>query len=241
MLKNIPPITRGLIIINFVVFILSTYVLPPNISNYLGAYFPLSPNFRSWQIITHMFMHGGWMHIIFNMVALWSFGPPLERILDEKKFVILYFISGIGAFILFNAWNYYQYYELINMLKAQGVDLHEILQYSKLDDNGFFLQLNGTAGELQSFLLTPMVGASGALFGVIAAFTVIYPDAELIFLFIPFPIKAKILFPIIIVGSLFLGIRQSDGDNIAHFAHLGGALVGFILIKIWTYNRFRIN
>lgn len=245
MLNQIPRLTKGLIIINVLMFIASEYLIPTHISNLLAAYFPLSPNFRSWQIVTHMFMHGGWMHLLFNMVGLWSFGPVLERVLGEKKYLILYFMSGLGAFIVFNLWNYYQYYDIIQALQSQGADVAAIfrsvdLEHSVVNFNQIFS--DGSAkGEMQRFLLSPMVGASGALFGVLAAFAVLFPDAKLIFLFIPFPIKAKILFPIFIAGSLYLGLAQRDGDNIAHFAHLGGAIVGFILVKLWSRNRFRIQ
>lgn len=239
MFQNIPPITRNLIIINVLVFLVAEYLLPPQVDNLLAAYFPLSPNFRSWQIVTHMFMHGGFTHLLFNMIGLWSFGPVLERVLGEKKYIILYFLSGLGAFIIFNLWNYYNYYELTNALQAQSADLALLFRNSDLSH--LRLDTSGEALEFQKFLITPMVGASGALFGVLAAFTVLFPDAKLIFLFIPFPIKAKILFPIFIIGSLYLGLSQREGDNVAHFAHLGGALVGYILVQLWRKNQFRIQ
>jgi membrane associated rhomboid family serine protease len=171
---------------------------------YLVAYFPLAPEFKSWQIVTHMFMHGGIMHIAFNMLTLASFGPLLERFLGEKKYILLYFLSGLGAYALNSLWIYY---EMVN---------------------------NGN-----EFMNVAMLGASGAIFGVVAAFTALYPNAEMMIMFIPFPIKAKILLPIVIVGSIYLGINNVGG--VAHFAHIGGALVGYILIKIWGRNRYRIN
>lgn len=245
MFQNIPPITKNLIIINVVVFLLSDYVFSPMFSGYLAAYFPLSPNFRTWQIITHMFMHGGFMHLLFNMIGLWSFGPVLERVLGERKYIILYFFSGLGAFILFNFWNYYNYYELVNNLNEHGVNVAVLFREADLSNPDLNLSAifghSDEASLFKQFLLTPMVGASGALFGVLAAFAVLYPDARLFFLLIPFPIKAKILFPLFILGSLYLGLAQRDGDNVAHFAHLGGAIVGYILVKMWSKNRFRIQ
>lgn len=200
--RNITPVTRNIIILNVIVFALANTVFP-QMNDSLAAYFPLSPEFKSWQIITHMFMHGSIMHIAFNMLTLASFGPLLERFLGEKKYILLYFLSGLGAYALNSLWIYY-----------------EIVSTNQ-------------------FINIAMVGASGAIFGVVAAFTALYPDAEMMIMFIPFPIKAKILLPIVIVGSVFLGINNVGG--IAHFAHIGGAIVGYILIKIWGRNRYRIN
>ena len=202
-----------------------------------AAFFPTSPYFKSWQIITHMFMHGGFMHIAFNMLTLASFGPVLERFLGDKKFLILYFLSGLGAFVLFNLWELFQLYQDAKPMIAEGYAFSDILygNFGEIPRN-----LEESAMSVAEILKTPMVGASGAIFGVIAAFSVLYPNAEMFIMFIPFPIKAKVLFPIAIVVSLFLGISGSGG-NIAHFAHIGGALVGFLLVKYWGRNRYRIN
>lgn len=200
--RNITPITKNIIIINVIVFILAN-TLFPKMYDYLVVYFPLAPQFKSWQIITYMFMHGGIMHIAFNMLTLASFGPLLERFLGEKKYIMLYFLSGLGAFALNSLWIYY---ETISTGHFENV---------------------------------AMLGASGAIFGVVAAFTALYPNAEMMIMFIPFPIKAKILLPIVIIGSIYLGINNIGG--VAHFAHIGGAIVGYILIKIWGRNRYRIN
>ena len=143
------------------------------------------------------------MHIAFNMLTLASFGPLLERFLGEKKYIMLYFLSGLGAFALNSLWIYYE---------------------------------TITTGHFEN---VAMLGASGAIFGVVAAFTALYPNAEMMIMFIPFPIKAKILLPIVIIGSIYLGINNVG--SIAHFAHIGGAIVGYILIKIWGRNRYRIN
>lgn len=200
--RNITPVTRNIIVINVVVFLLANTIFP-QMYDYLVVYFPLAPQFKSWQIITHMFMHGGIMHIAFNMLTLASFGPLLERFLGEKKYIMLYFLSGLGAFALNSLWIYYQ---------------------------------TVTTGHFEN---VAMLGASGAIFGVVAAFTALYPNAEMMIMFIPFPIKAKILLPVVIIGSIYLGINNVGG--VAHFAHIGGAIVGYILIKIWGRNRYRIN
>lgn len=243
MFQNITPITKNIIILNVIVYILANFVFSVDFmySNF-SAFFPTSPLFKSWQIITHMFMHaafqgGGIMHIAFNMLTLASFGPVLERFLGEKKFLILYFLSGLGAFALFNLWEYYQLYQDAQPLIVEGLQFSDIL---KGDFGKFPVRLEGNAQNIVNILSTPMVGASGAIFGVIAAFSLLYPNAEMFIMFIPFPIKAKVLFPITIIVSLYLGFSGSGG-NIAHFAHIGGALVGYILIKIWGRNRYRIN
>ena len=235
MFQNITPITKNIIILNVIIFILA--MLIPQSYQYLAAFFPTSPYFKSWQIITHMFMHGGFMHIAFNMLTLASFGPVLERFLGDKKFLILYFLSGLGAFVLFNLWELFQLYQDAKPMIAEGYAFSDILygNFGEIPRN-----LEESAMSVAEILKTPMVGASGAIFGVIAAFSVLYPNAEMFIMFIPFPIKAKVLFPIAIVVSLFLGISGSGG-NIAHFAHIGGALVGFLLVKYWGRNRYRIN
>lgn len=243
--RNITPVTRNIIILNVIVFALANTVFP-QLNDYFSAYFPSSPNFKTYQIVTHMFMHSGIMHIAFNMLTLASFGPLLERFLGEKKFLILYFLSGFGALFLNLAWDYYQISQIINELNAQQIDISLLYSESDIIKNhltdvdiyNIFLQ-NDISSLFKQAMLSRMVGASGALFGVVAAFTALYPDAEMMIMFIPFPIKAKILLPIVIIGSVFLGINNVGG--IAHFAHIGGAIVGYILIKIWGRNRYRIN
>lgn len=241
-----PPVTRNLILLNVGLF-LAAHFMFPNLMGWLAAFFPLSPNFKSWQIITHMFMHGGFAHLLFNMFTLWSFGPVLERVLGQRKYVIFYFFCGLGAFLIYNAWNYYQVYQIVEQLEAQNVNVSEIFRkssYSYAGDTGLLLPENADknlVSELIRYLQTPMVGASGAIFGVITAFGMLFPNSQLMLLFPPIPVKAKYLIPILIVGSLYLGFRQYDGDNIAHFAHLGGALLGYILIKVWNINQFRIR
>ncbi|MFC0343579.1 rhomboid family intramembrane serine protease [Epilithonimonas hispanica] len=247
MFPQITPVTRNIIILN-VIFFVVTFLLPNlNLKALLAGYFPLSPNFQSWQIITHMFMHGSVMHIVFNMLTLYSFGPVLEQVLGQKKFIILYFAAGLGGFLLYNLWNYYEVSQLTNFLNNQDFDIHQVyktINYNYIEYYPNFSNnenINDAAQQLFGILKTPMVGASGAIFGIIAAFSTLFPDAKLMFMFIPFPIKAKYLTPVIIVISLFLGVGQFSGDNIAHFAHLGGALIGFLYIWNWKKYRDRIQ
>lgn len=244
MFQQLTPITKNIIILNVIVFVLA--LVFPQMNTYFAAYFPTSPNFHSWQILTHMFMHGGIFHIAFNMLTLASFGPVLERFLGDKKFLILYFLSGFGALILNLIWEGYQINNIVQILNASNADIStlrdgaDIIKNNLTNADIFYIFSSNDVGSIfQQSLISRMVGASGAIFGVVAAFAVLYPNAEMFIMFIPFPIKAKILLPIVIVGSVFLGFNNYGG--IAHFAHIGGALVGYLLVKYWGRNRFRIN
>lgn len=239
MFNNIPPITRNLIIINIVVFIAS--FLLPQLNDTLAAYFPFSPNFRSWQIITHMFMHGSFMHILFNMFTLFSFGPILEQSLGDKKYLILYFLSGLGAFFLYNLWNFIEYQQIYSQLESVGFNVSGYIS----DPESFINTKVSTStkeliDELNPIIFGRMVGASGAIFGVIAAFATLYPDAKIGILFIPIPVKVKYVLPIVVIGSIYLGVT-GNGGGIAHLAHVGGAIVGLILAKIWRKHLYRFN
>ena len=243
MFNNIPPITRNIIIINIVVFIL-TYVLQTDLMyRYLAAFYPFSPFFHSWQIITHMFMHGSFLHILFNLMTLYSFGPVLEQVLGDKKYVILYFVSGLGAFFLFNLWNFVEVEQIKSSLQNLGFDLAGYMNGENISFKGnseAVLEQQGLVSKLQSIISVPMVGASGAIFGVIAAFATLYPDAKIMLMFIPVPVKVKYLMPVVIIVSIYLGVTGNAG-GIAHLAHVGGALVGFILAKIWKKHLYRFN
>jgi membrane associated rhomboid family serine protease len=196
-LTALPPVTRVILIINVVLFLLDL-LTHHVILNYLALYSIHTNAFEPYQVISHMFMHGNLGHIFFNMFGLFMFGRVLESVLGSKKFFILYFLSGIGAAGLQLMIYYFQ--------QAPAI----------------------------------MIGASGAIFGVLAAFAMMFPNVELMIIFLPVPIKAKYLVPIYAVFELFFGIASFKGDNIAHFAHLGGALVGFILIMIWKRKQFKI-
>ncbi|KFF22570.1 rhomboid family intramembrane serine protease [Chryseobacterium sp. JM1] len=242
MFNNIPPITRNIIIINVIVFI-GTYFLGNQVIGYLAGFYPFSPFFHSWQIITHMFMHGSIMHILFNMLTLYSFGPILEQALGEKKYLILYFLSGLGAFFLFNLWNFVEAQQLTSELQQLGFNVNAYLSGASVGFSGDAASVLKQKELLESFkaiVATPMVGASGAIFGVVAAFATLYPDSKIMMMFIPVPIKVKYLMPIVIVVSIYLGV-SGNGGGIAHLAHVGGALVGWILARIWKKHLYRFN
>lgn len=242
MFNNIPPITRNIIIINVIVFI-GTYILGDKAIEYLAGFYPFSPFFHSWQIITHMFMHGSIMHILFNMLTLYSFGPILEQTLGDKKYLILYFLSGLGAFFLFNLWNFIEVQQFTNELQRLGFNVNAYFSGANIEFTGTsesIVTQKGLLENIKSIVTTPMVGASGAIFGVVAAFATLYPDAKIMMMFIPVPMKVKYLMPIIIVVSIYLGV-SGNGGGIAHLAHVGGALVGWILARIWKKHLYRFN
>ncbi|MGN6641095.1 MAG: rhomboid family intramembrane serine protease [Mucilaginibacter sp.] len=224
---NITPVVKNLLIIN-IIFFIATLVLGDRLGmmTWLPVYYFNSPHFRVWQIITYMFMHGGWEHIFFNMFALFMFGPIIEYSLGSKKFFNLYFICGIGAILL--------------QMVVQAVEVHAItgtitISHPELESS--YLEYGANAQKLFDIYNTPVLGASGAIFGILVAFGMLYPNMELFIFFIPIPVKAKYIVPVYILIEIWLGVSQYGGDNVAHFAHLGGALFGFIMIKIWNIRR----
>jgi len=241
--QPIPPITKNLLIINGL-FYLATYIFAQrgiDLATPLAAYYPESVNFHPWQIITHMFMHANLTHIAFNMFALWMFGSTVEYALGAKKFIILYFAAGLGAFALFNFVNFIQIEHLKSILTAAGVDPNSFLGDLDVSSgkSSFMIPNLPAAKELAQYFVTPMVGASGAIYGVLVAFGVLYPDAKLALLFLPVPVKAKYFIPVMIAIEFFLGLENFAWNPIAHFAHIGGAIIGFILVWGWKKKLIR--
>lgn len=243
MFQNITPITRNIIIINVLVFVAFYLLNNQELFTRFAAFYPFSPFFKSYQVVTHMFMHGSLMHILFNMFTLYSFGPVLERTLGDKKYIILYFVSGLGAFFLFNLWNFVEVQQIQSSLEAFGFNINSYLAGENVSFTGnaqAIVTQRELLEDLKSILFVPMVGASGAIFGVIAAFATLYPNAEIGIMFIPIPVKVKYVLPVIIVGSIVLGVTGNVG-GIAHLAHVGGAIIGFGLAKYWKKDQYRTN
>ena len=222
-MNNLPPVVKNLLIIN-VIFFIATLVFKnsdgfPLVAQLAVFYFD-SPFFRIWQPITYMFMHSptDYFHIMFNMFALYSIGSVLETRWGTKRFIIFYFITGLGALGL--QWMV-QAYEVYSVVGSITLDITQQISASQADMN-----------VLSSIYYGPMLGASGAIFGIFIAFGMLYPNAEMYVMFIPVPIKAKYLMIGYVVLELFLGIGKFQG-SVAHFAHLGGALLGYILVKLW--------
>ncbi|MFT5248641.1 MAG: membrane associated rhomboid family serine protease [bacterium] len=230
---------KALIIVNVIFFIGSSFLGDVAYKLFALFYFE-NPNFQYWQPLTHMFMHGGLMHILFNMYALWAFGSPLEQIWGRKKFLFFYFSAGFGAALIHTLVNYYQVQEGMSALLNIGMNQTEIMNMLTTGQYNSGILESVTVESIESLYSsfnTPAVGASGAIYGVLVAFGLMYPNAELMMIFLPIPIKAKYFIPLIIVGDLFFGITGA-ATGVAHFAHLGGALFGFIMAYYWKKNSF---
>ncbi|RKD92719.1 rhomboid family intramembrane serine protease [Mangrovibacterium diazotrophicum] len=228
---NTPPVVKNLVIIN-VLMLLATWVLATRgirLENILGLHYIGSPAFKPYQLVTHLFMHGGFTHLLFNMFALWMFGRVLENVWGPKRFFIYYFATGLGAAALHTFVGYLEYQHAISGLSPEQIDY-----YRELAIQGKYIQ--GTVSEqITSILMTPTVGASGAVYGVLIGFGMLFPNTMLMLIFPPIPIKAKYAIGGMILIEVYLGFTNSGG-NIAHFAHLGGALFGFLIIKYWNKN-----
>lgn len=215
----IPAVIKNLIILNVLVFFAQiTFENSPSfsISNFFALHDVRSEYFKPHQLITHIFMHGGWTHLFFNMFALWMFGSILENLWGSKRFLTFYILCGLGAALLHLATLYVEMMPEWENFKT----LHPMVQ-DELRYNPRF-KFN-----------VPTVGASGSVFGCLAAFGYLFPNS-LIYLYFFFPVKAKWFVIFYAAMELWLGVRNSAGDNVAHWAHLGGALVGFLLVLFWN-------
>lgn len=229
--SNLTPVVKNLLIINIVCFIGS--MIFKDATLFFGVFYPDSPFFKIWQPITYMFMHGGLGHIFFNMFALVMFGPIIEQIFGSKRFLNYYLICGLGALVLQYGVQAIEVYNITGTIRAQSLVNFDLFNntisatrdISQADFN-----------TLASIYATPMVGASGAIYGLLLAFGYFFPNRELMLIFVPVPVKAKYFIPILIVIELVLAFTQS-GSSIAHLAHVGGALFGYLLIKAWGIKR----
>lgn len=207
----IPPVIKNLIIINALVFMASWIM--PHLGDNFALYFPGSPNFRPYQFITYMFTHVQFFHFFFNMFTLWMFGSAVERQWGPKRFLIFYFVCGLGAAAV--------HFSVLPFLTRQSI----------------IAQAPGISpGELQEYMRqfyegSRIIGASGAIYGILIAFGFLFPNSMMMMLFPPIPMKAKYFVGLMVALDLFAGFNGSD--NVAHFAHLGGAVVAFIILMYW--------
>ncbi len=221
MFKNIPPVTRNLLFINIIIFMLQMvvnnhYGVTLNndvLTETFGLHFYLANNFHIWQLVTYMFLHGSWSHVLMNMFSLWMFGRIIEQTMSQKRFLIYYLVCGIGAALCQELWQTgeYFYYGLNN--------------YSLVNTG---MSVLATGDFLNSWAT---IGASGAVYGILLAFGMTFPNERIVLLFPPIPMKAK-YFVCAFAVIEFLSAFASNG-NIAHFAHLGGMFFGFLLIRYW--------
>ncbi len=250
---------KHLIIINVILFFVPQ-LLNMDLTNILALHFPQNEHFGFWQYVSHIFMHGSVPHLLFNMYGLWAFGTPLEQMWGKKKFVFFYFSAGIGAGLIYSLVNYYQFNNAYQQLISSGITIEEISQITAMsiettqeliDKCNILLNNNKNIAvypeivndvvDAYSLYNTHGVGASGAVYGVLVAFGLAFPEAKLAMIFFPVPIAAKYFIPLMILGDLFFGVTKYSVGNVAHFAHVGGAIIGFIIAWYWKKNQFRIN
>ena len=262
MFGRITPIVRNLLIANVGLYFIISF-MSLNLNEFLSLRNLHSEHFLPFQFFTYMFLHGSGWHLFSNMFGLFIFGPLLEQFWGPKRFLIFYIVTGVGAGILYSGINYIETNSLANTIekynenpspgefkdileKKGNIDLKRypelnefLYDYSDHSEDQYCIE--SSKRELQGLLYSKtnsqMVGASGAIFGILMAFGLLFPNTTLMLLFPPIPIKAKYFVAIYGLYELFSGIHRVAGDNVAHFAHLSGALVAFILIKIWQKDR----
>lgn len=251
-LNSIPPVVKNLLAINIILWLL-TLVSPNffarwgvniNLTDILGMHYWGSEKFNPAQLLTYIFMHSttDYMHIFFNMFAVYMFGSALENIWGARRFLFYYLLTGVGAGIIQQLFWTVEFHSLLNTMN-QAISANsgglllgyqsELSNYLTFSDLRAF-DATGVFKLKQMFLSSPItVGASGSVFGLLLAFGWLFPEARLMMIFFPIPIKARLFVAMYGVGELFLGVAKFSGDNVAHFAHLGGMLFGMILILIW--------
>lgn len=237
--RNLPTVVMNLLIINIMMFVAKILLIKNNIdfNELFSLYHFTSPLFQPYQLVTHMFMHLDFGHLFFNMFSLVMFGAVLEKVWGPKRFLLFYLICGIGAAVLSGLVGYIDFNSIMSQISVPELNrVDEIMVLQSYADSGGVL-VTPLQNDLISFYLSSAMGASGAIFGILVGFGVLFPNTELMLLFFPVPIKAKYFIPVLMLIELTFGLAQIQGDNIAHWAHLGGGVFGFILLKIWQKNR----
>lgn len=204
-----------------------------DLSSSLGAHYVNSPLFKPYQIVTHFFMHGGFFHILFNMYLFAILGAYLEHIWGPKRFFIFYIASALGAYALYNVLGVVEISELKSAIISEGFRLDEINQLIIQNDSDGLLSTNSSSViKYASMCFTPIVGASGAIFGVMTAFAILFPNTEFR-LYFAIPVKAKYFVAAYFLIEVYLSLQNNPNDNTAHLAHVGGAIVGAIIVLFW--------
>lgn len=254
---NITPIIKNILIINVGLYLIGEF-LPFDLSHIFGVHYIFSDSFYIFQYVTYMWLHGGFYHLLGNMFAVFIFGPMLERQWGAKKFLTFYLITGIGAGVLFGIADTLEkgglssktetyisnpnpddFYIYIHKYKSRRFDLVALGDfadeyYDNANNESYIRQTQSIVQQIYDDLSNiPMIGASGAVFGILMAFGMLFPNMELLLLFPPIPIKAKYLVFFYGVFELYSEINRSTNDNVAHLAHLGGMLIAFVMLKFW--------
>jgi len=241
-LQHTPTVVKNLVIINAILFgvmlISNGNFMGIDMVDALAMHYVGAPSFEPWQLITHMFMHGGVGHIFMNMFGLFMLGSPLEYHWGSKRFLNFYLICGLGGAALNMGVQAWEFNQLAAVMSEDSIE--QVREYGRAalvnlwrGGAGFESEAMNAMAEI---MFTPMVGASGAIFGILAAFAILYPNVELMIIFFPVPIKAKwfvLLYAAYETYAGFAGLMGSGSDNIAHFAHLGGGLTGLVLALLW--------
>lgn len=256
--SRLPVVVKNLLIINGLMLLLkiamgSDQIGRSILDTWLGLHAIGSPDFKPWQVVTHMFMHAGpnsgsgwYWHIISNMFALFMFGGPIERVMGAKRFLNYYLLCGLGAAALQMGVSYMETQKIVDTLEATGAttaDVRRMVVASHISmEDAFAVKAEivnehpGSGPAVQAMFSDysgVMIGASGAIFGILLAFGMLFPNVELFLLFLPIPIKAKYFVALYGLWELYSGVSQRAGDNVAHYAHLGGLVFGFFLIQYW--------
>jgi membrane associated rhomboid family serine protease len=257
-MMQLTPMVKALLIMNVAIFIMTNMIFPEAMLQF-ALYDFQSEKFRPYQLITHMFLHGGWGHLFSNMLSLFIFGPLLEYRWGGNKFLTFYLITGLGASLLYQG---VRSYEIADMKKDVAeyvaeptpLNLNHFLEehIPGQFDSRYVVEFKNHATDPQMIASSiqsvkeisrniiensKMLGASGAVFGILMAFGMLFPNTELMLLFFPFPIKAKYFVMLYGAYELYTGLARNPGDNVAHFAHLGGMLFAYILLKVWERDR----
>ena len=242
-MRGISDLIKHLVIIN-VIFFFSTFIFGNIVYDLFALHYFENEKFDYWQLLSHMFMHGNINHILFNMFGLWMFGSPLEKMWGKNKFLFFYISAGLGAAALQMIMYYVQFSSISDQITQLGYgtdSLNKLLNEGLYDPRILEVVNESDLIDLIKNYNSSMVGASGAIYGILVAFALIFPNSELFILFLPFPIKAKFLVPILILGDIFFGFSSYSVGPIAHFAHIGGALTGFLIMWYWKKNQFNKN
>ena len=238
-----PAIIKHLLIINIIFFIGTKF--SGQISNdFLALHYFENDNFFISQMLTHMFMHGNEAHLLFNMFGLWMFGSTLANLWGANKFIFFYLYSGLGAAAIQMLAYYVNVESVTSDLLNYGVSkevIAELFRSGSINTSVFDYVSRETLANAYNDYNSVMVGASGAIYGILVAFTFMFPNSKLMLLFPPIPVKAKYLVPFIILGDVFFGFTSASIGPIAHFAHLGGAITGFFMMWYWKKNQFNNN
>ena len=229
---------KHLIIINVLVFFTVQFIAP-GLGDYLAMHFIANPAFKPWQIITHMFMHGSIPHLLFNMIGLWMFGSVVEQMLGKKRFLFLYFVSGIGAVLIFELIDYIHFQMLFSEMLKSGIPkntIQQIMYTGKASPKIFAVIPEEKLVTLITIYGKRLVGASGALYGLMIAFGMLMPRAKMGLLFLPIMIEARYFIPLLLLGDMLFGIFGTT--SIGHFAHVGGAITGFLVMLYYKKRQF---